>query len=568
MNFLENPVLQRELLVNLRMPRSFWLLLLYQVILGVIVYFAWPREVRLDLTVDSGNNSQLVDLVFLGQYVLASLMAPSFAAGAVSGEKERKTYEMLLASPINPESIVFGKLVAALTHLAMLIVASLPIVMLCLPLGGVSFYEVLAAYVMLITSVVAFGMISVACGSFFPRTSSSLVVSYLAILPLAMLGVLFWVSFRQDGETRFQLAMTVVPGIAIAISTFLFYMISARMIYPKDMGSDGTDVVDLENENENAVGLVLSRDKFPDRLFAPPIRDTLMPDGVNPIYDKELRSEIFGQGTLMLRLAIQISMLLAMFLMGWLLFIQQHLAAWYFCFVVLFNVLVGPVFSAGSVTSERERQTLDLLVTTLITPWQILSGKLISGLRVSSVLTLFLLWPVFLAICLSPGFRANLLPMFCYFVVFGLTCLTTANLALFCSTRCQKTSTSLIATYSVILMLYLVPPAVAVFANQYYAGSVDTEMAKAMTITSPFAANLLIPLEIDSLTSLSSGFAEQFSKIDLRAYWHFAAYVLFTLLLNGALLGVMVWMFNSRWRVSKVGGVSDRDSDSAAPISS
>jgi ABC-type transport system involved in multi-copper enzyme maturation permease subunit len=568
MNFLENPVLQRELLVNLRMPRSFWLLLLYQVILGVIVYFAWPRQVRLDLTGDSGNNSQLVDLVFLGQYVLASLMAPSFAAGAVSGEKERKTYEMLLASPINPESIVIGKLIAALTHLAMLIVASLPIVMLCLPLGGVSFYEVLAAYVMLISSVVAFGMISVACGSFFPRTSSSLVVSYLAILPLAMLGVLFWVSFRQDGETRFQLAMTVVPGIAIAISTALFYMISARMIYPKDMGSDGTDVVDLENENENAVGLVLSRDKFPDRLFAPPIRNTLMPDGVNPIYDKELRSEIFGQGTLMLRLAIQISMLLAMFLMGWLLFIQQHLAAWYFCFVVLFNVLVGPVFSAGSVTSERERQTLDLLLTTLITPWQILSGKLISGLRVSSVLTLFLLWPVFLAVCLSPGFRANLLPMVCYFLVFCLTCLTTANLALFCSTRCQKTSTSLIMTYSIILMLYLVPPAVAVFANQYYADSVDAEMAQAMTITSPFAANLLIPLEIDSLTSLSSGFTEQFSKIDLGEYWHFGAYVLFTLLLNGVLLGVMVWMFNSRWRVAKVGGGSDRDPDDAAASTS
>lgn len=567
MNFLENPVLQRELLVNLRMPRSFWLLLLYQVILGVIVYCAWPRAVRLDLTGDSGSNRQLVDLVFLGQYVLASLMAPSFAAGAVSGEKERKTYEMLLASPINPESIVFGKLVAALTHLAMLIMASLPIVMLCLPLGGVSFYEVLAAYVMLISSVVAFGMISVACGSFFPRTSSSLVVSYLVILPLALLGVLFWVSFRQDGETRFQLAMTVVPGIATAISTFLFYMISARMIYPKDMGSDGTDVVDIENENENAVGLVLSRDKFPDRLFAPPIRETLMPDGVNPIYDKELRSEIFGQGTLMLRLAIQISMLLAMFLMGWLLFIQQHLAAWYFCFVVLFNVLVGPVFSAGSVTSERERQTLDLLLTTLITPWQILSGKLISGLRVSSVLTLFLLWPVFLAVCLSPGFRANLLPMFCYFLVFCLTCLTTANLALFFSTRCQKTSTSLIMTYSIILLLYLVPPAVAVFANQYYAEGVDAEMAKAMTITSPFAANLLIPLDVDSLTGLSSGFSQQFSKIDLRAYWHFAAYLLFTVLLNGVLLSVMVWMFNSRWRVAKVGGVSDNDSDAAVSIS-
>ena len=65
-------------------------------------------------------------------------MAPSFAAGAITGEKERKTYEMLLASPLRPGAIVLGKLIASLTHLAVLIFSSLPIVMLCLPLGGVS----------------------------------------------------------------------------------------------------------------------------------------------------------------------------------------------------------------------------------------------------------------------------------------------------------------------------------------------------------------------------------------------------------------------------------------------
>ena len=115
-------------------------------------------------------------------------MAPSFAAGAIAGEKERKTYEMLLASPIRPEAIVMGKLVAALTHLAILIFASLPIVMLCLPLGGVSIYEVLAAYLALIASVITFGMISVACRSFFPRTSAALVVSYLTILAAGIVG--------------------------------------------------------------------------------------------------------------------------------------------------------------------------------------------------------------------------------------------------------------------------------------------------------------------------------------------------------------------------------------------
>ncbi|MCA9267857.1 MAG: ABC transporter permease, partial [Planctomycetales bacterium] len=177
MYLIENPVLQRELLVNLRMGRSFLLLLLYQVLLGAVVLLAWPQQQRLDLTTNPEAAQRLVNLFFLGQYMIASLMAPSFTAGAITGEKERQTYEMLLASPLRPSAIVLGKLLASLCHLGILIFASLPIVMLCLPLGGVSFWEVVAAYFALILSVTTFGMISVACSSYFQRTASSLVVS-------------------------------------------------------------------------------------------------------------------------------------------------------------------------------------------------------------------------------------------------------------------------------------------------------------------------------------------------------------------------------------------------------
>ena len=182
MYVFENPVLQRELLVNLRMPRGFVLLFLYPALLGMVVYFAWPQDTHLDLTENPADARKLVDMFFLGQYILASMMAPSFAGGAITGEKERKTYEMLLASPLRPSAIVFGKMVASLLHLAVLVFASLPIVMLCLPLGGVSLYEVLAAYLGLIVSVITFGAISIACSSYFSRTAASLVVSYLMIL--------------------------------------------------------------------------------------------------------------------------------------------------------------------------------------------------------------------------------------------------------------------------------------------------------------------------------------------------------------------------------------------------
>ena len=67
-------------------------------LLGCIVYLAWPQQRRIDMA-RSQSAKQLVDLFFLGQYMLVSLLAPSFAAGAITGEKERQSYEMLLASP-------------------------------------------------------------------------------------------------------------------------------------------------------------------------------------------------------------------------------------------------------------------------------------------------------------------------------------------------------------------------------------------------------------------------------------------------------------------------------------
>ncbi len=221
-----------------------------------------------------------------------------------------------LASPLRPGAIVLGKMVASLTHLGMLIVASLPIIVLCLPLGGISLYEVLAAYLGLIVSVVLFGAIGVFCSSYFSRTSSSLVVSYLVILPLVILAVMFWSALEGQGALRLKVASLVVPAFVLSAVILMCAAAAGRMLYPPDVGSEGKDVIDLEREAEEAVGLVIQPDQFPDRLFAPPKKQELMPDGRNPVYDKELHSEIFSQGTLMLRLVIQISMLLAIPLMG------------------------------------------------------------------------------------------------------------------------------------------------------------------------------------------------------------------------------------------------------------
>ena len=164
---------------------------------------------------------------------------------------------------------------------------------------------------------------------------------------------------RRTSVARDFVSIAVLPPWCLAIWTVVAILVNRRLLHPPDVGSEGKDVVDEEEEMKYAIGVVIDRDLFPDKLFAPAKRTDLMPDGTNPVLDKELRSEIFSQGTLMLRVVIQVSMLLSIPLMAGLLFLRSDKAAYYVAYVLTFNLLVGPVFSAGSITQERERQTLE-----------------------------------------------------------------------------------------------------------------------------------------------------------------------------------------------------------------
>lgn len=545
---LENPVMQRELITNLRTHRSFALMLVYQLALAAVVLIAYPRETRIDLTDDSSAARRLVDFFFVGQYVLASLMAPSFAAGAISGEKERKTYEMLLASPLRPIAIVFGKMVASLTHLVMLIIGSLPTVILCLPLGGVSIYEVFAAYLGLMVSAVLFGAIGLTCSSYFRRTAASLVVSYLVILPLVILAVGFWLGLANQGQVRLLFSITLLP-LAAGVATLILCRNTAnRLLYPPDVGSGGGEVIDLEREQENSVGLVINRDQFPDRLFAPPRRPGLMREKVNPIYDKEMHAELFSQGTLMLRLVIQISMILAVPLMAWLLFIQAELTGVYMIYVIIFNMLVAPVFSAGSITNERERQTLDLLLTTVITPWQIFWGKLLAGLRVSFVLTMFLLWPFMLATILNSiadvnNYLTKWPNLLAYVGIVVLCCVTNSVVAMFCSSIMRKTSVAMMMSYLILLIMYALPVAVWGLAEAFGLDENFVDATRWSGVTSPMVACISVPFDL-------TGNSREMPEVIIRNWLQVGGYFTATTAFTGGLIGLMLILFRNRWTLS------------------
>jgi hypothetical protein len=185
-------------------------------------------------------------------------------------------------------------------------------------------------------------------------------------------------------------------------------------------------------------------------------------------------------------------------------------------------------------------------LVTLVTPWQMLWGKLLSGLRVSSVLTAFLLWPVLLACMMPLPFWHHLPTMAGYVLIVVLTCVITAVTALFCSTIFQKTATSLISTYLVIVVMFTGPVAVKFFAETFYEGTSQAAVAEKVGVISPFSATFSLPLNIAANDAQSIGVTPEDTS-DLRVFFGFVAW---TILYCAALILAMMRLFQVRWRVA------------------
>jgi hypothetical protein len=158
-------------------------------------------------------------------------------------------------------------------------------------------------------------------------------------------------------------------------------------------------------------------------------------------------------------------------------------------------------------------------------------------------LTLFLLWPLLLACVMVSSYWNNLLSVGAYALIVLLTCLNTALLALFCSVVFRKTSTSLMTTYLLIILLYCAPLATIFISRTFYPNRNVSRFIEAASVTSPFVAVFSVPL--------SMGFEQQHDPRRIPSWRWIGGYVLFTTLLNALLLVLMVWLFNTRWRVAE-----------------
>lgn len=179
-----NPIVVRVVHASSRRTRHLWIRCAYLAVLTVVVVIGvllnQPGRVA-SLSALAKSAAGLFEVVSILQLAMVCVLAPIFAAGAITQEKDSETYNILLATPLSDAQIVFGSLLSRLYFILVLLMASVPLFCIMMVYGGVTGYEIgqaigIAAAAATVTASVAIAVSVIRIG-----TGRTIFSFYLAI---------------------------------------------------------------------------------------------------------------------------------------------------------------------------------------------------------------------------------------------------------------------------------------------------------------------------------------------------------------------------------------------------
>ncbi|MFQ5430119.1 MAG: ABC transporter permease subunit [Phycisphaerae bacterium] len=196
-----NPILVRVVSSGGKRLRHLWIragylvLLAIAVVIGVIFTQLTGGASLAELAKHATVVFKVVSLLQLG---MVCILAPVFAAAAITQEKDSQTYNILLATPLTNGQIVLGSLLSRLYFVFALLIAGIPLFCIMMVYGGVTGDKIalaisLAAATALLTGALAITISVVKIGtgktifSFYLAIAVYLIVVYsLARVPALM----------------------------------------------------------------------------------------------------------------------------------------------------------------------------------------------------------------------------------------------------------------------------------------------------------------------------------------------------------------------------------------------
>jgi len=208
--FRINPVLLKELKVKMRSWKAAILIGVYNLVLLLLTIFIMKLTLDNDIGVPT-QETILTTYAFLvaAQFGLITLIAPALTAGAISGEREKQTLDILLSTTLNHGSIITGKLFSSLSQIILLLISSVPVFSIIFLYGGVGLTQLLQVYLFFIVIAITLGSIGIFFSTFIKKSTAANVLTY-AVVVFFYLGTIL--------ISVFYIRLVIMPNNALGYS--------------------------------------------------------------------------------------------------------------------------------------------------------------------------------------------------------------------------------------------------------------------------------------------------------------------------------------------------------------
>ncbi len=369
-------------------------------IFGLLFITATGRFSLRDLA--AGSADVFVNLSVL-QLVLICLLTPIFMAGAITKEANPKTWDILLTTPLSPLQIVLGNLFGRLFFIAALLLGALPLMVTTQFFGGVPLDTILLTQLVAFCLALVIGSAAIAMS--VTRTAGrKAAVSFFVIIVLYLL-----VTYALDDGLRVPIAFGSSANWTTFLTPFNPFLVLEALLKPAQYVTPNTQPLPFDwvithpvaawcwftillsaitvawsSLQVRKLGQSPTKESFWKRLFASQTseRKSHVVTG-NPIAWRERVTRHRNVASLLGRWGFVAMCTLALIILTTLYFtrlLSPETFRFFILFLVCGELLIvtfsAITMSASTIAKEREDGSLDLLLTTSMTPTMYLGGKL------------------------------------------------------------------------------------------------------------------------------------------------------------------------------------------------
>ncbi|SFI34037.1 ABC transporter permease [Planctomicrobium piriforme] len=393
------PLLVRDLLTLPRNPKHFGLRAGYVATLCVLIYTGAQTAAGLSPLRSIGDiahfGSGIFGIVCMFQLALVLGASLLFSAGNIAQEKDRRTLILLLMTDLRTTELVLGKSLASILPVLVLIAVSLPVLCCLRMLGGITLAQIIWVEALCLVSCLAAAAWGTLVGYWREKTFQILAISFLGA------GLFVGLAETIRGAAGPDSAVGKIAG---AFDPFLAL---AHILHPLTADAAATaPVIQVWNTvialGAVAAGLwaytcVMVRVWNPSRAMYIQVDESEAAEDdkapattaikarnvwTQPVLWREICTQAYGRKVGLIKVAY---VLFAVFCMLWLSRLPEDAPLVFgtitgtglvFVLLSLASLILVNAQAVTSLTSERDGQTLELLLVTEVSPSEFVFGKL------------------------------------------------------------------------------------------------------------------------------------------------------------------------------------------------